>query len=396
MATTTPLTPPAKSSCWLRCPFASDTLVHRHEALAEVEPASWDQLVAGRGLYMQRRFLEALDRGSEQVRYLSFERDGALVGVARFELARFTGPGVLPLLGERRWARLAAQSVGLDEPVETTAWICGSAFTGGEHGFAFSPEVEPAEALKLLGRAVDKLQAELSAPNLLFKEFVGESPLALQALGCTEMEGGHRMVLDLDPAWGSYADYLGSLRSKFRVKARRADSMSRALEVRDLALEEIWPHQDRMQVLLDQVCAKAEFQLGCIRVAALAQLRSSLGDEMVVRGYFLDGELVGFLSAFVVGDTLDAHLVGLDYEVSRPHGVYPRMLVDFLRLGLDLGLERVDYGRTAEAIKASLGAEPVPTKVWLRHRSAFVNPLLGLVAEAVNPELPELRSPFKA
>ena len=140
MERTTPLAPRAGSDCWLSCPFASDTRVGLHARLDEVDPAGWDRLVAGRGLYMQRRFLRALDRGRDDVRYLSFQRDGALLGVARFELARFTGPGVLPLLGERRWARLAAQTVGLDQPVETTAWICGSAFTGGEHGFAFSPE----------------------------------------------------------------------------------------------------------------------------------------------------------------------------------------------------------------------------------------------------------------
>ena len=115
----------------------------------------------------------------------------------------------------------------------------------------------------------------------------------------------------------------------------------------------------------------------------------------MVQGYFLDGELVGFLSAFVLGDTLDAHVVGIDYAHNRAHGIYPRMLVDFLQLGLARGVSRIDYGRTAEEIKSTLGARPVPTQVYLRHDNVLVNPVLGRVAQAWRPEVPVLRAPFK-
>lgn len=392
----TTLVPQAGSGCFLRCPFAPEIELSLHEGLDELEPAAWDALVAHRGLYLQRRFLEPLDRGCEEVRYAAFRKEHRLLGVARFERARFTGPSVLPLLGEGEWARWAARSVGLDKPVQTWAWICGSAFFGCEHGFAFSDELDRGEALQLLRRALSELQRDAPAPNLLFKEFLGEAPLPLSELGCAEMQGGHRMVLELDPAWGSYDDYLASLRSKFRVKARRADSMSAALHVRELELAELWVHQERVQELLDQVCAKADYQLGCVSVASITALRARLGPELHLRGYFLDGRLVGFLSAFERGDTLDAHLVGLDYSVARQHGIYPRMLVDFLRIGLERGLERIDYGRAAEDIKSTLGARPVPTTVFLRHRNALVNPVLGLVARSVRLDEPKLRAPFKA
>jgi len=374
--------------------------------MAEVDGAAWDQVVAGRGLYLQRHFLAALedpaaleDGVDSGVRYVLFERDGTTLGVARFELAAFRGPELRELLPEGRATTLATWLAGVgDGPLHTSTLVCGSSFVGSDCGFAFVSEVEPAEAARLLGRAVRRLQRGARQATVLFKEFLPDTNAVSEALsdrGYAEVAGGDRMVLSLDPAWADFDHYLAALRSKFRVKARRALTRSAALEVRPLDRWDLWQLDGEAQALLDQVCARSHAQLGCIDVAALGRLRAVLDEEMVVQGYFLDGELVGFLSAFVLGDTLDAHVVGIDYAHNRAHGIYPRMLVDFLQLGLARGVSRIDYGRTAEEIKSTLGARPVPTQVYLRHDNVLVNPVLGRVAQAWRPEVPVLRAPFK-
>jgi hypothetical protein len=186
------------------------------------------------------------------------------------------------------------------------------------------------------------------------------------------------------------------LKSKFRVKAKRAYAKSRQLVVRPLDADDIVRYQPRLQQLHAEVVGQAGFRLdgGC--VGAFAPLRRSLGSSFVVHGYFLDDELVGYLTAFVRPGRLDAHSVGFDYALNREHSIYPRMLYDYLRIAMERGLGMVDYGRTAQEIKSTVGAVPVPTRSWVRHRSEWINPVLGWLLEGIEPEVQPQRQPFKA
>ncbi len=397
------LVPQSQSGCdlwrWaLGCSLARDSRLQLTTRIDDVDPA-WDSLVSGRGLYLQRPFLAALEEAADEeaFHYALFRRAGRPLGVARFERARFIGPSISPMLPDSAAVRLAARAVGLgDSAVETSALLCGSSFTSNQSGFAFASDVRPEDAVDMLGDAARAALRQRSTSAVVVVDPTSQLvPTAVDGRGYAELKGGDRMVLELSPAWRTMDDYLGALRSKFRSKARRAHSKSARLEIRPLELWDLWRHETRLQELLDQVCGRAAYRLGCIRVGALTRLRAALGDEMQVLGYFLDGELVGFLSAFQVGDTLDAHVVGIDYAHNRAHGIYPRMLLDYVQLAIDRGLSRIDFGRTAEEIKSTLGARPVPTPVFLRHRSALFNPVVGLIADAMEPQPPVLRQPFK-
>jgi hypothetical protein len=117
---------------------------------------------------------------------------------------------------------------------------------------------------------------------------------------------------------------------------------------------------------------------------------------MLFQGVFHEGKMVGFTSAFINQNEFEVQYVGIDYAVNEELGVYQRMLVEFLKKGIELGVERIGYGRTAEQAKSSLGAVPVEMRLYTKHRNVIANKIITPVMNSVVPTEFELRSPFKA
>ncbi|HRH38596.1 MAG TPA: GNAT family N-acetyltransferase, partial [Flavobacteriales bacterium] len=186
-----------------------------------------------------------------------------------------------------------------------------------------------------------------------------------------------------------------ALNAKARTRLRSIIDRSSALEIRELTAETIAASTERLQALFDQVLARSPLAFGRLRMEACAAWKKLLGDAFPFRGFYLNGELVGFNSAFVVGDVLDAQYVGFDYARNQEHMIYQRMLVDLLEQALQRGLKRINFGRTAEQTKSNLGAEPQKTFVHVMHTGTLANKVVGPFIRAIKPASFEQRSPFK-
>jgi hypothetical protein len=247
-------------------------------------------------------------------------------------------------------------------------------------------------------QAADALARTGDVQAVLIKEFCDDCDTGLrrfEAAGYSRLDTGPGMRLRLDPRWRTFDDYLASLVSKYRVKANRAYAKSAALTVRPLGVEEAAAHVETMQPLYDDVLRRGDYRLGHADLSRVIRLAETLGDAFVLQGSFLGDRLVGFSTALVGDGVIDAHLVGFDDALNREHGIYPRMLYDYLKLGLARGARQVSYGRTATEIKSTLGAEPIPTLCCIRHRRPVLNRLLPAVTRAVQvPDEPQ-RAPFK-
>ena len=114
-------------------------------------------------------------------------------------------------------------------------------------------------------------------------------------------------------------------------------------------------HRDTLGRLYRNVAERARFRLGGLDIDTLHALRRYMGEEFILKGYFLRQQLVGVSMGFVNGDTLEAGLVGIDYGLNRTHAIYPRMLYDYLRSAMSRGLARVNYGRTASGLAVAAG-----------------------------------------
>lgn len=204
------------------------------------------------------------------------------------------------------------------------------------------------------------------------------------------------MVLELDPAWTSFDDYLGAMKTKYRTRAKRAMTLSAHCE--HCACTN-WPDEEWLSWaadLLGKTLADKVIALPENLRELLATFKRVYGDDFHVFGYRTNGQWVGFITALHEGDTLYALHMGFEPEFAREAQFYQRSMMDVVALGIQLGAARVNMGRTATEIKSTLGARPVEnsfvfitTCTWMRWLVA------GYRKWILKLPTYELRSPFK-
>jgi hypothetical protein len=109
----------------------------------------------------------------------------------------------------------------------------------------------------------------------------------------------------------------------------------------------------------------------------------------------LDDEIVGFISGIVNNGSLDAHFVGIDYQLNKSHAIYQRMLYTYVEIAIEKKLKTVNFGRTASEIKSSVGAVPQDLTMYLRHKKTIKNRILKLFLQRVQPTAFQQKFPFK-
>ncbi|MFB1002918.1 MAG: hypothetical protein QMC70_02095, partial [Bacteroidia bacterium] len=107
-------------------------------------------------------------------------------------------------------------------------------------------------------------------------------------------------------------------------------------------------------------------------------------------------KLIGFSTATMFNDVFDGNFIGLDYDYNQDYAVYQRMLYDFVKQGINSGMQYVKIGRTAEEIKSGVGAQPVEMKFYAKHRNKVTNALLRPFIQNLKPSKFDQRRPFKA
>jgi predicted N-acyltransferase len=375
-----------------------------HDSIHMIHREDWDDVTGDASLYLRYDHLRALEdvmSAEMAFRYvIYYSAQNLPIGVAYFQ--------VLDLVDNGSAYREAVQGLGrgigsrIVNDLKVRCLVNGNVFHCGDHGSYFKPGVSDAYRFAAVADTMRKLDkggfCTPKASVLLFKDLrpeqfenaetlVGENyhPLAMDV----------NMVMDVDPAWSSLDGYQEALTSKARTRIRAMLNRSAAMEVRSMSATEIRHSAPQLQELLDQVLARVPFTFGRLKVEVYARWKEHLHDRLLFHGFFLNGTLVGFNSAFVLNDTLDVQYVGFDHDLNPVHAIYQRMLLDVLEFALDNGLRKITFGRTAEQAKSNLGALPVDMRFYVKHRNRLANKLVGPFLRSVKPDAFEQRSPFK-
>ena len=375
-----------------------------HDSIHLIHRADWDAVAKDASLYLRYDHLAALEdvmSGSMAFRYAIFhDRQYRPVGIACFQILDFEDNGSaqsvdMCKLGAGIGARIIKE-------MKVRSLVCGNVFNCGEHGAHFAKGIGREQQLRALEMAMENLRAdERLQPKvsmLVFKEFWPERKVAanvLQENGYHQLATDVNMVMDLDPDWKDLAGYQDALTSKARTRMKSILRRSDALVIKDLSADGIRHSIPAIQRLFNEVLERSPFIFGRLDVRVYAEWKELLGDQLLFRGFFLHGELVGFSAAFAMGDALDAQFVGFDYVHNQQHGIYLRMLVDLLDSALKHGLRRINFGRTSEQAKSTIGAVPVHMLVYMKHRNRVANHVIGPFIRKVKPDDFDQRSPFK-
>ena len=124
-------------------------------------------------------------------------------------------------------------------------------------------------------------------------------------------------------------------------------------------------------------------------------LKKNIGSNYILKTYWLDDNIVGFISGVINQKSLDAHFVGINYELNKEHAIYQRMLYDYIEIGIEKNLNRINFGRTASEIKSSVGAVPQDLTMYIRHKKSITNKILKLFLQRIQPTPFQQKFPFK-
>lgn len=367
----------------------------------------WNAL-AGDNLFMHSSFLAALEEtppSRTKYRYVLVRKEEAIVGIVYFQIKR---------INLYKSLRLDAQApVGilnkfthwikslLAKPLKANLLVLGNMTLTGSNGFVFNEQIGKDEAFQLAKMATEEVICALKKDKTriaatLIKDYYEHNRCKEDSLGYTEFKVQPNMVLDLDPNWNSFNDYLGSMRSKYRVRVRRARKKAEGLQRRVLSLEEIHAYSDKISELYQNVANQAGFNLFILPPTYFYSLQKHLKDRMELVGYFKNDKLVGYYTHIQSHGDLDAHFLGYDPSCNKECQLYLNMLYDLVEDAIRLKSRNLVMSRTALEIKSSVGAEAHPMFLYLKANNSLLN--LG-VAKALNYFKPNEnwvpRSPFK-
>ena len=281
--------------------------------------------------------------------------------------------------------------------------ICGNTFVSGEHGVYIQKNQDKKAIIKELAESINhfvnsnkNLKKDIDA--FLIKDFEKESLSITDELKDFKYHTflvEPNMRLQIHENWQSFDDYLASMKTKFRVKAKKAFKLSTAIRIEDVSLNNINKILPKITTLYKKVASNADFNLGNFNLESYKDLKEKFGDNYILKTYWLEDKIVGFISGVINKNSLDAHFVGIDYQLNREYAIYQRMLYDYIEIAIYKNLKTINFGRTASEIKSSVGAVPQNLTMYLRHKKSITNKILKLFLQRVQPTPFHQKFPFK-
>lgn len=281
--------------------------------------------------------------------------------------------------------------------------ICGNPFISGEYGVTLTQNENKKQIVNQITKAISELveskkSLKKTVDVFLIKDFLNRSlsiANTLKNYNYHPFSVEPNMVLEIRKDWISFKDYLAAFKTKFRVKAKRALTLSESLKVVIITERNFSSYSESIDNLYHSVADSSSFNLVQFNTRTYKDFLENFKDNYILQSYWLEGKMVGFISGLIQKKTLDAHFVGIDYNYNKSHAIYQRMLYDYVKFGIERKVDAINFGRTASEIKSSVGAIPQELTMYVRHKKTIPNQLLKLFLQKIEPIPFQQKKPFK-
>ena len=375
-----------------------------YTSVAAIPSQTWEALDCADNIYFNPKFLNSLEKNHSEITFsyiVLIDNHKQPIAFASIKIIDFYLEGIKNDLEFLKNIGRKLYIFPNKKPLKLL--ICGNTFVSGEHGVFIKKNQDKKAIVKELAKSINHfvnsnriLKKQIDA--FLLKDFAEESLFITDELKDYKYHAfsvAPNMKLQLEENWHNFDDYLASMKTKFRVKARKAYQQSAELLIREVTLSTFEEQLPKMTTLYEKVATNAGFNLGNFNLETYRDLKEKLGDDYILKTYWLEDKMVGFVSGVVNKNSLDAHFVGIDYQINRTYAIYQRMLYEYIKIGISKKLKTINFGRTASEIKSSVGAIPQDLTMYLRHKKTIKNKILKLFLQRVQPTPFQQKFPFK-
>ena len=358
---------------------------HQLYTSTEQLPESWDQ-VSESCIFLQSDYLAILEKSSPinmSCTFVGIFSDDKLIATALFQgidLAMLTS------FGERDNVVLTALRNFLFRRFASKLLIVGNNMLSGQNAYACLPSANEEKVLVKLKEICD---AWPKKPHLtIFKDFTETQTKPFQTPAFTSdfpFSSQPNMVFEIRSHWKKEEDYIADLTKKYRDQYKRCRKKGSTIRNQELRLEEIVQNEETIYSLYLHVASSAPFNTFILPKTHFSNFKKHLGDNFILRGYYLENELVGFTTIIRHGKELETYFLGYDDSIQREKMLYLNMLYDLIDCGISQGFERIILGRTALEIKSSIGANPIQLNGFMRHSNALIHKNLSWIFPLLEP-----------
>ncbi|GGG21530.1 hypothetical protein GCM10011344_22910 [Dokdonia pacifica] len=376
----------------------SDLKVTYYTTVQEVSDTVFETLACNHTLYFTKEFLYAFEKANPKIEYcyLVLSQDNEVVSLAilqRMSVAIDNAQEHLPF--SERIAR-SLQCYISARKIHTI--VCGNVFLSGNYGVIIKDEIPQNPIYKKVAQEIKKVHTKKKASVFFFKDFT-----SLDIPVVSEVEKHQfqpfavepNMCLSIQEEWTDFDQYKASLKSKYRVKVNKADKKSAPLTIRSFESEDIDTHRKELQQLYCNITDRALFKTIDLEIETYRLLKLRFRESVLINTYWFKDRIVGFATAFMVENRVDAHFIGIDYDYNKELSIYPRILNDYVRLGIETKAKEVNFGRTSSEIKSTLGAVPENLTCYVRHRRTVATLLFKPLVRQIKMKEYKQHTPFK-
>jgi predicted N-acyltransferase len=266
---------------------------------------------------------------------------------------------------------------------------CGSPTTLG-YPVAFRAGV-PAEQRRdiwhALIRSMESFAAGKKADLLVVRDFREDERSTAAPL----IELGFACVPNLENTvlrmrWGTFDEYLGSLRAHYRRQVRLSLARAQRAGLRIERVRKFAPMAAEMARLWRLTYLRSTaYQREVLGPDYFENLAACLGDRTFATFFWLGTRLVGFTLYLLQDTVLVPSYIGIDYAYNDEAAIVFNAYYDWVRTGIDLGVPVMELGITTYESKLRLGAEIERLAIFIRHRRPGLTPAIAAAYRWMTP-----------
>jgi len=357
-------------------------------------PKSWDE-ISRSCIFLQTRYLQILEDSAPsnlECSFIGIFKEKELVGTS---IIQFISLEKLNSFGNREHCLKTKIKNFLFKRYSSKLLIIGNNMLSGQNAYATSSKADESQVLNLLKKIANewpqKAHIKLikdfnSAFNLQINDFEEDYKFTTQP----------SMIFSIQPQWKNENDYLQDLHKKYRDQFKRGRKKGKDLISKEFTLDEIKEHEEQIHSLYLQVAQNAPVNTFFLPSNHFYSFKNCLKEDFILRGYYLNNQLVGFTTVIHHGKVLETYFLGYDESVQRDQMLYLNMLYDIVACGINQSFSQIIFGRTALEIKSSIGAEPYELYGYMRHVNPLIHANLSWIFPLLEPKVEwHKRNPFK-
>ena len=379
-----------------------------------IDPEHWNSVANFGSLFLNLPYLSVLENehpDNMRFQYTIIYNDNAPVAIVYFQIIDFSSESFGNIIGQESAEvscvvteylkrHITNHLIRSAEKINMRLLICGNAFVSGEHGFACVPGIDKVEIYDALADVVyeickvEKLQGKIAA--ILIKDFYASSKSEsdeLKEFKYHDFLVEPNMIVNIN--WKTFDEYLNTMSKKYRNRAKGIVKKGAELQRKNFSANDIKEHSEQIQLLYNNVHLKASFRMASLSSNYFVEMKNILGDKFNFIVYYYNGKLIGFSTSFIFTDSMEAHFIGLDYEVNKQVELYQNILYDYVDEAINRNFKQLILGRTASEIKSTVGAEAYQLTCYIRHRNSLSNHLIKPFIDSIKPTEWIPRNPFK-